>query len=70
MGEAIGLALTAPVSIVRDERGIPHVRAQNEHDLFFAEGYLQGSDRLFQLDLYRRLVSGRLAEVLGNLAIA
>jgi penicillin amidase len=69
-GSVRGLALEAPVSIRRDDRGIPHVRAQNEHDLFFADGYLQGSDRLFQLDLYRRLVAGRLAEILGNLAIA
>jgi penicillin amidase len=45
------------------------VRAANEHDLFFAEGYVQGTDRLFQLDLYRRLVSGRLGEVFGSLAI-
>lgn len=69
-GIAQGLAIAAPVTVRRDERGIPHVRAENEHDLFFADGYLQGSDRLFQLDLYRRLVAGRLAEVLGNLAIA
>ncbi len=68
-GIVSGLAVSAPVTIRRDERGIPHVRAQNEHDLFFAQGYLQGSERLFQLDLYRRLVAGRLAEVLGSLAI-
>jgi penicillin amidase len=40
--------------------------AQNEHDLYFAEGYLQGSDRLFQIDIYRRLVSGHLAEIFGS----
>jgi penicillin amidase len=61
--------LIADVRIVRDDRGIPHVRAANEHDLFFAEGFLQGSDRLFQLDIYRRLVAGRLAEILGTLAL-
>jgi penicillin amidase len=68
-GTLAGLGVKAPVRIDRDARGIPHVRAANEHDLFFAEGYLQGTDRLFQLDVYRRLVSGRLAEVFGSLAI-
>ena len=68
-GTLAGLGVRAPVRIDRDARGIPHVRAANEHDLFFAEGYVQGTDRLFQLDLYRRLVSGRLGEVFGSLAI-
>jgi penicillin amidase len=68
-GSLAGLGVRAPVRIDRDARGIPHVRAANGHDLFFAEGYLEGSDRLFQLDIYRRLVSGRLAEVFGSLAI-
>jgi penicillin amidase len=64
-----GLPLRAPVRVARDARGIPHVRAQNEHDLYFAEGYLQGTDRLFQLDLYRRLVAGRLSEIFGAAAL-
>jgi penicillin amidase len=67
-GTISGIGVTAPVKIARDDRGIPHVRAQNEHDLYFAEGYLQGSDRLFQIDVYRRLVSGRLAEIFGSAA--
>jgi len=65
-----GLALQAPVKIVRDDRGIPHIRAQNEHDLFFAQGYVTGSDRLFQIDVTRRFVLGRLSEVLGSPTIA
>lgn len=65
-----GLALQAPVQIVRDARGIPHIRAQNEHDLFFAQGYVEGGDRLFQLDLLRRYVTGTLAEVLGSPVLA
>jgi penicillin amidase len=68
-GTLAGLGVKEDVAILRDVRGIPHVRAHNEHDLFFAEGYLEGSDRLFQLDLYRRLVEGRLSEILGNLAL-
>ena len=69
-GERTGLALQAPVRIVRDERDIPHIKAQNLHDLFFAQGYVTGSDRLFQIDLTRRFVEGRLSELLGNVTLA
>lgn len=61
--------LRAPVQIVRDERDVPHIRAQTEHDLFFAQGFAEGSDRLFQFDLTRHFVYGRLAEWFGTLAI-
>jgi penicillin G amidase len=69
-GSIVASGLYAPVTIVRDRRDIPHIRAANEHDLFFAEGYAQGSDRLFQLDLSRRYAYGRLAEVFGMKALA
>jgi len=69
-GTIAGLGVTAPATIVRDDRGIPHIRAQNDHDLYFLEGYAQATDRLFQLDIYRRLVYGRLSEVLGSAALA
>ncbi len=61
--------LRAPVSIVRDERDIPHITARNEHDLFEAQGFAEGSDRLFQIDLTRRAVYGRLAEWFGARAL-
>ncbi|HZV76617.1 MAG TPA: penicillin acylase family protein, partial [Candidatus Babeliales bacterium] len=61
--------LVDAVTIVRDHRDVPHISARNEHDLFFAEGYVEGSDRLFQLDLTRRYAYGRLAEVLGPKAL-
>jgi penicillin G amidase len=64
-GSLVAKGLYAPVTIVRDRRDIPHINARNDHDLYFAEGYVQGSDRLFQLDLTRRYAYGRLAEVLG-----
>ena len=57
--------LTAPVRIVRDTWGVPHIYAQNEADLFFAQGFVQAQDRLFQMDLWRRSAQGRLSEVLG-----
>ena len=61
-----GLAVDAPVTIARDARGIPHIRATTDHDLFFAEGYAMAADRLFQMDLTRRYVLGRLTEMLGQ----
>ena len=68
-GSVSGLALHKPVQILRDGRGIPHITASDDHDLFFAQGYVEGSDRLFQMDLTRRYVTGTLAEVLGNAAL-
>jgi penicillin G amidase len=57
--------LAAPVTVVRDRHGIPHITAAGADDLFFAQGLVQAQDRLFQMDLWRRSVQGRLSEVLG-----
>jgi len=57
------------VSIERDQRGIPHLHAENDGDLFVAFGYAMAQDRLFQLDYLRRKGAGRLAEVLGPEAL-
>src|SRR5436190_5741047 len=57
--------LTRPVHVVRDRWGVAHITAQDEHDLFFAQGFVQAQDRLFQMDLWRRSVQGRLSQVLG-----
>jgi penicillin amidase len=57
--------LTAPVRILRDRWGVPHVAAASQDDLFFAQGFVQAQDRLFQMDLWRRSVQGRLSQVLG-----
>lgn len=69
-GVLAGSGVRAPVRIDRDARGIPHIRAANERDAFFANGYVEGSDRMFQMDIFRRAVSGRLAEVFGKPALA
>ena len=63
-------ALRQPVEILRDRWGVPHIYAQNTHDLFFAQGYMAARDRLFQIDLWRRAGTGKLAEMLGPAAIA
>jgi len=53
------------VTVRRDERGIPYIEAKNDEDLYFAQGYVTASDRLWQMDLLRRTERGELAEVLG-----
>jgi penicillin amidase len=68
-GRVVVTGLSAPATIVRDRRDVPHINAANDRDLYFAEGYAQGSDRLFQLDFTRRYAYGRLAEVLGARAL-
>ena len=55
--------LSAPVTIIRDKSGIPHIYAGNEHDLFLAQGYVQAQDRLWQMELQRIGVSGRSSEL-------
>jgi penicillin amidase len=57
--------LRAPVEVVRDRWGVPHIYAQNADDLFFAQGYVMGQDRLWQLEMWRRQREGRLSEILG-----
>jgi penicillin amidase len=57
--------LKAPVSVKYDERGVPHIRAENEADLYRALGYVHAQDRLFQMEMVRRLAKGELAEILG-----
>jgi penicillin amidase len=58
--------LRAPVTVRRDERGIPYIEAANESDLYFAQGYVTASDRLFQMELFRRTARGELSEIFGN----
>jgi penicillin G amidase len=57
------------VEILRDKWGVPHIYAANTDDLFFAQGWIAAKDRLFQIDLWRRAGSGKLAEVLGPSAV-
>lgn len=56
-------------NISRDVDGIAHIKALNEHDMFFLQGWTHAEDRLFQMDLNRRQPSGTLAEVLGEAAL-
>ncbi|MGH7812307.1 MAG: penicillin acylase family protein, partial [Candidatus Binatia bacterium] len=58
-----------PVSVRWDEYAIPNVFAADEHDLFLAQGYLHAQERLWQMELSRRFLSGRMAEIFGNFAL-
>jgi penicillin amidase len=58
--------LHRPVEVRFDAFGIPHIAAQSSGDAWMAVGYLQARDRLWQMELYRRAASGRLAELLGE----
>ena len=68
-GEITLAGLKEPVEVLRDRWGVPHIYAKNQDDLFFAQGFVAAQDRLFQIDLWRRLAVGELAEVLGPSAI-
>lgn len=61
--------LKAQARLVRDANGIPHIFAQNDHDVFFLQGWVHAQDRLFQMDAARRQASGTLAELLGPAAL-
>lgn len=57
--------LKEPVNIYFDERRIPHIYAQNEHDLYFAQGFVTAQDRLWQMDFITRAAAGRISELIG-----
>ncbi len=65
-GELSLSSLQAPVTVDYDERGVPHIQAQNEADMYRALGYVHAQDRLFQMEILRRLARGELAEILGS----
>ena len=62
-GEKNIAGLTADVRVIRDERGVPHIYASNEHDLYFMTGYITAQERLWQMDMVRHATQGRLSEL-------
>ncbi len=62
--------ISAPIQIARDRWGVPHVRASSIDDAWFGEGFCHGQDRLWQLEVYRRVAAGRLAEIAGGGGVA
>lgn len=61
--------LVDKVEVIRDRWGIPHIYAKNVHDLFFSQGFVHAQDRLWQMELNRRIAHGRLSELFGELAL-
>ena len=64
-GELSVKGLSNEVTVYRDERGMPHIYAENEHDLYFAVGYVMAQERLWFMDMIRRATTGRLSELIG-----
>ncbi len=58
--------LEGRVRVRRDRWGVPHIEADEGHDLYFAQGFVHGQDRLWQMDFYRRVVEGRVSEMAGE----
>ena len=68
-GELTLVGLAAPVEVIRDEHGIPHIMAGSEEDALFALGFVHAQDRMWQMEMNRRIGAGRLSEVLGSAAL-
>jgi penicillin amidase len=62
--------LDSPVEIYRDDHGIPHIYADTKHDLFFAQGYVHAQDRFWQMEFWRHIGQGRVAEMMGEPALS
>ncbi len=58
--------LQEPVEVIRDNYGVNHIYARNEHDLFFAQGYCAAKDRLFQFEMWRIQAAGTAAQIFGE----
>jgi penicillin amidase len=65
-GQIVVDGLSAPVEILRSQQGVPHIYAQSDRDLFFAQGYTHAQDRFWQMDFFRHIGRGRLAEMFGS----
>ena len=58
--------LQAPVTVLIDDRLVSHIFAENDHDLYFAQGYVTAKDRLWQMEFQTHVVAGRLSEIIGQ----
>jgi len=68
-GELSVSGLTAKVTVLRDNQGVPQIYADDAQDLFRAQGYVAAQDRFFQMDLRRHITSGRLSEMVGKVGL-
>src|SRR6266581_364899 len=68
-GHLVFSGIHEPVEIIFDRYGVPHIYAANEDDLYFAQGYIHAQERLWQMELNRRIGAGRLCEIFGAVAL-
>ena len=68
-GELSIKGLQYTVTIYRDEASIPHIYAQTDHDLMFTQGWIHAQDRLWQMEMNRRVAMGRISEAFGDIAL-
>jgi penicillin amidase len=68
-GEIMAEGATAAIEIVRDRNDVPHIRGETEGDVYFGLGFVHAQDRLWQMAFYRRLMQGRLSELVGPLGL-
>lgn len=59
-----------PIEIIRDAEGVPHIYATTDHDAFYGLGYVHAQDRLWQMEMQRRIGAGRLSEILGEATLS
>ena len=62
--------LDRPVTVTRDAHGVAHIAAENRRDMLRAQGFITAQDRLFQMELFKEIASGRLAEMVGEAGVA
>ncbi len=62
--------LSGPVDVLRDSLGVPHIWAESVEDAVFAQGFVHASDRLWQLEMFRRVATGRLSEIFGEASLS
>jgi penicillin amidase len=65
-GELVVAGLDGEVEVIRDTMGVPHIYADTPHDLFMAQGFVHAQERFWQMDVWRHVGSGRLAEMFGE----
>ena len=70
VGEQPVAGLAAPVEVLWDSVGVPQVWAQSDEDLLFAQGWLHAHHRLWQMEMFRRVATGRLSELFGEPTVA
>ncbi|WP_374582879.1 penicillin acylase family protein [Pseudoduganella sp.] len=68
-GKISAASLAAPVTVLRDQQGVPSISGSDRNDVAYATGFVHAQDRFFQMDLLRRMPAGELSELFGEKAL-